>query len=151
MGTRYPPQGCSAWRSRAAEEVGRCSTECETRRTAETGDFSDRLSGLISVATFIPCDQDVYNNALRRQKVGNPPGKQTGLGDEMNWEALLKKCPNRLRISTFQRSTKGISKRRVEKEKGGAAILSFRLDFFFSCNRHTHPICSRELQDNSDW
>ena len=43
--------------------------------------------------TLIPCDH-VVENAYRRYRIGNPPGKDNKYGDAINWECLLDNVPN---------------------------------------------------------
>ena len=51
---------------------------------------ADKLIGqLFSSAETIPCDDEIYQRAIRRVKTGNPPGKTGSLGDAINWECLL--------------------------------------------------------------
>ena len=42
---------------------------------------------------LIPCKL-VVENAYRRYKIGNPPGKDNKYGDAINWECLLNTVPN---------------------------------------------------------
>ena len=43
--------------------------------------------------SLIPCKL-VVENAYRRYKIGNPPGKDNKYGDAINWECLLNTVPN---------------------------------------------------------
>lgn len=47
------------------------------------------VTGLFKKATKPEFDDDHYLNALRRVRLGNPPGKSESLGDAVNWETLL--------------------------------------------------------------
>jgi predicted nucleic acid-binding protein len=47
------------------------------------------VTGLFKKATKPEFDDDHYLNALRRVRLGNPPGKNESLGDAVNWETLL--------------------------------------------------------------
>jgi hypothetical protein len=47
------------------------------------------VTGLFKRATKPEFEDDHYLNALRRVRLGNPPGKNDSLGDAVNWETLL--------------------------------------------------------------
>jgi hypothetical protein len=47
------------------------------------------VTGLFKKATKPEFDDDHYLNALRRVRLGNPPGKNESIGDAVNWETLL--------------------------------------------------------------
>ena len=49
---------------------------------------------IIEKAELIKVTDPIYLKALRRRNSGNPPGKQNTLGDQINWESLLKSVPN---------------------------------------------------------
>jgi predicted nucleic acid-binding protein len=49
----------------------------------------DLFSKLASEANVIEITDEAYNAAIRRSKLGNPPGKGDSIGDELNWELLL--------------------------------------------------------------
>lgn len=52
------------------------------------------VADLFAKARKISTDDEVYAKALRRLRVGNPPGKKsTTAGDEINWEALKSGIP----------------------------------------------------------
>lgn len=54
---------------------------------------ADGLIGqLFSFAETIPCDEEIYRRALKRVKIGNPPGKPGSMGDAINWECLLQQA-----------------------------------------------------------
>src|SRR5437868_15201362 len=50
------------------------------------------IEEILAVSKKIEITEQIYLTALRRNKVGNPPGKGTTIGDEINWEALLHHC-----------------------------------------------------------
>jgi hypothetical protein len=54
------------------------------------------IEELFSSATLIEVNDKLYTKALKRFRMGNPPGKKKGatIGDEVNWEALLEEVPN---------------------------------------------------------
>lgn len=53
------------------------------------------ISALFTKAKLIETTDIIYENALRRFHVGNPPGKKKQtLGDEINWESLLDGTPD---------------------------------------------------------
>jgi predicted nucleic-acid-binding protein len=45
-------------------------------------------------ATKYPEDENVFLVALQRMQKGNPPGKNGSVGDQYNWETLLKEVPD---------------------------------------------------------
>lgn len=45
-------------------------------------------------ATKYPENEDVFAIALRRMQKGNPPGKNGSVGDQYNWETLLREVPD---------------------------------------------------------
>lgn len=47
------------------------------------------INEIVEAAGFIKRTDEVYEAALKRMKVGNPPGKADSLGDRINWETLL--------------------------------------------------------------
>jgi hypothetical protein len=52
------------------------------------------INELLEKATDIPFSDKLFGLALRRYRLGNPPGKKKStVGDEMNWEALLESVP----------------------------------------------------------
>jgi PIN domain len=53
-----------------------------------------RLSKLTEIASKYPDDDEVFERAIRRAQKGNPPGKKESIGDQYNWEMLLKKVPD---------------------------------------------------------
>jgi hypothetical protein len=54
------------------------------------------IEELFSSATLIEVNDKLYTKALKRFRMGNPPGKKKAatIGDEVNWEALLEEVPN---------------------------------------------------------
>src|SRR5258708_10453321 len=51
------------------------------------------VSDLFSKATVFDHSDKVFAAALRRMKLGNPPGKDGSHGDAINWETLLAQMP----------------------------------------------------------
>jgi len=49
------------------------------------------VADLFQKATVIPVSDEIYLDALKRVRRGNPPGKENSLGDAINWECLLAK------------------------------------------------------------
>jgi predicted nucleic acid-binding protein len=47
------------------------------------------VADLFKKATVIPVSDRIYLNAMKRVRLGNPPGKENSLGDAVNWECLL--------------------------------------------------------------
>lgn len=51
------------------------------------------LRTVFEKATKYPEDDDAFAVALQRMQKGNPPGKNGSVGDQYNWETLLKEVP----------------------------------------------------------
>jgi len=47
------------------------------------------ISDLFQKAAIIPVTDKIYLAALKRVRLGNPPGKENSFGDAINWECLL--------------------------------------------------------------
>ena len=61
---------------------------------AEATPADEKIGKLISLATVIDTDDEaLYSAAERRARCHIPPGKSDGLGDRLNWEALLAEAP----------------------------------------------------------
>jgi hypothetical protein len=58
-------------------------------------DADEVVLALFSKATKIPTSDELYIKALKRVRLGNPPGKEGSLGDAVNWECLLKEVPDK--------------------------------------------------------
>lgn len=70
--------------------VTRTKAEAENKELA-----ADKLFAAILVAAApLPVDQNVIGKALQRKIRGNPPGKATSTGDQINWESLLEAVPD---------------------------------------------------------
>lgn len=52
------------------------------------------IEKLFSRGTPIPLTTKIYNSAIRRFNLGNPPGKNNSYGDAVNWESLLSATKN---------------------------------------------------------
>lgn len=53
------------------------------------------IEELFGSAKLVVVSDKTYTKALKRFRMGNPPGKKgTTIGDEVNWEALLEEVPN---------------------------------------------------------
>lgn len=53
------------------------------------------ISELFAKSQTAEMSTSIYNDALRRFRMGNPPGKKkVTIGDEVNWEVLLSTVPN---------------------------------------------------------
>ncbi|MCP3391875.1 PIN domain-containing protein [Bradyrhizobium sp. CCGB12] len=53
---------------------------------------------LFGKATIIEVTEEIYLQALKRSRLGNPPGKEGSLGDAVNWECLLSKIADRTSV-----------------------------------------------------
>ncbi|ANL47958.1 hypothetical protein AMC87_CH03305 [Rhizobium phaseoli] len=52
------------------------------------------IEDLFGKAKIVAISNDIFNRALIRFRMGNPPGKKkVTIGDEVNWEALLESVP----------------------------------------------------------
>jgi hypothetical protein len=51
------------------------------------------MNSLMVNAKVIPTTDELHHRALLRHQRGTPPGKNTTIGDEINWEALLVSIP----------------------------------------------------------
>lgn len=52
------------------------------------------IADLFSKAQIIEIHKDVFNSAINRFRLGNPPGKKkVTMGDEINWECILNHAP----------------------------------------------------------
>jgi hypothetical protein len=47
------------------------------------------VEDLANKATMVSVTDQIYLEALKRVRLGNPPGKENSLGDAVNWECLL--------------------------------------------------------------
>jgi hypothetical protein len=63
-------------------------------KTAQAGAFKadEVIRSLFDAAIRIAVDGDVLTAADVRRRRGNPPGKKDSLGDQINWEALLRQA-----------------------------------------------------------
>ncbi len=53
------------------------------------------IKDLLDKSNNIELDDNTYHSALKRFRMGNPPGKKkVTLGDELNWESMLKGVPD---------------------------------------------------------
>lgn len=66
------------------------SADASTQTLATDG----LIRRVFEVATKYPEDDSVFTLALQRMQKGNPPGKAGSVGDQYNWETLLKEVPS---------------------------------------------------------
>jgi predicted nucleic acid-binding protein len=68
----------------------------EANKEAKQGSIgADTLfRDLSTAAGIINLTDEVYDSALRRTQLGNPPGKDHSLGDRINWEILIAQIPD---------------------------------------------------------
>jgi len=52
------------------------------------------IQDLFCKGSVFPTTEEIYDRAIRRMKIGNPPGKEGSLGDAINWEVLLEHIPS---------------------------------------------------------
>jgi hypothetical protein len=68
----------------------KAAAELATRRQLRADHVIEEL---FAHASKIEITDEIYKSAVRRHRMGNPPGKSsTTIGDEINWEALLAGC-----------------------------------------------------------
>jgi len=74
------------------------SALCDKIKADVAGNFLNAdhiISQLLEKSVKIPTSDDLYLAGLKRLRLGNPPGKKrVTIGDEVNWEALLKIVPD---------------------------------------------------------
>jgi len=52
------------------------------------------IDKLFQISQKIVITDEIYQSAIMRVNIGNPPGKKGSLGDALNWECLLSIVPN---------------------------------------------------------
>lgn len=52
------------------------------------------IADFFSKTDILPCDDEIIRAAELRYMRGNPPGKDNKYGDAVNWECLLRCCPD---------------------------------------------------------
>lgn len=57
------------------------------------------ISRIFDAATKFPRSNEIIDRARLRRDLGNPPGKNDSLGDQVNWEALLEGVPAKSPLS----------------------------------------------------
>lgn len=61
---------------------------------------ADKIVGaLFEKAKKIPITEEIYLEALMRVRLGRPPGKESSMGDAINWECLLRNVPDKEAIN----------------------------------------------------
>lgn len=94
----------------------------------------DVIQGIFDASTQIERTTTIVENAEYRVKLGNPPGKGTGIGDQINWECLLKEVPAGTDLHIISRDGDFSAKddrgrmnhflsREWKKQKGGTVTL----------------------------
>jgi predicted nucleic acid-binding protein len=75
------------------EKVGKVHAQLVEKLTADATSAKLKADALVddlfAKATVTPITDETYLNALKRVRLGNPPGKEGSLGDAVNWECLL--------------------------------------------------------------
>lgn len=81
----------------AIEQAKKLRSQLASLALADASNETLASDGLIRAvfdrATKYPENQDVFSIALQRMQKGNPPGKNGSVGDQYNWETLLKEVP----------------------------------------------------------
>lgn len=88
------------------------------------------IESLFSSATLLE-SEDSYDKAVKRTRLGNPPGKNGSHGDAINWELLLSECPDDEDLYLLSRDGDFISKTDSEK------LSEFLQDEWKSTKEHT--------------
>lgn len=85
--------------------VDNASKKCAQLLEKITGDATSAklkadalVNELFGKATVIEVSDEIYLEALKRARLGNPPGKEGSLGDAVNWECLLSKIENKTSV-----------------------------------------------------
>jgi len=52
------------------------------------------INKIFEQTTIIETSKEIYQQALMRKTIGNPPGKNNSIGDSINWTVLLQTVPN---------------------------------------------------------
>lgn len=63
-------------------------TKIDADIRAKTLGADSLIQGIFDLAVKIPTSDEIYEVALRRHNIGDPPGKKDSLGDSIIWEAL---------------------------------------------------------------
>lgn len=81
----------------AIEQAKKLRSQLVSLALADASNETLASDGLIrdvfDKATKYPENEDVFAVALQRMQKGNPPGKNGSMGDQYNWETLLKEVP----------------------------------------------------------
>lgn len=81
----------------AIEQAKKLRSQLVSLALADASNETLATDGLIrtvfETATKYPEDDSVFTVALQRMQKGNPPGKNGSVGDQYNWETLLKEVP----------------------------------------------------------
>ena len=81
----------------AIEQAKKLRSQLASLALADASNETLASDGLIRAvfdrATKYPEDQGIFAIALQRMQKGNPPGKNGSVGDQYNWETLLKEVP----------------------------------------------------------
>ncbi|HTV81608.1 MAG TPA: PIN domain-containing protein [Acidobacteriaceae bacterium] len=82
-------------RARAAfDRANEVLLNAATKHANEGTLLADTLfNDLTAEANVIAISEEAHEAAYMRKRLGNPPGKQGSIGDELNWELLLKEVP----------------------------------------------------------
>jgi len=78
------------------QELQKAILEKVAKDISEQTLLADRLIGeIFGRQKIAPVTKVVYENASMRLSLGNPPGKNSSLGDAVNWTILLASVPNK--------------------------------------------------------
>jgi hypothetical protein len=109
--------------------------------------LADQLFARIAnKASIIPTNEEAYEAAIKRSRLGNPPGKSSSsVGDDLNWELLLANVPDTSDLHVITKDGDYASKLNPtqpksflidewNKFKSGALHLYEQIGHFFSAN-----------------
>lgn len=117
----------------------------DTLREAKDGTLkADKLVEELFANTKV-VDDEIYQAASKRSKLGNPPGKPNSIGDAINWEVLLREVEENSTIHIISQDgdfssplVKGkidsFLRKEWEQKKKGTVILYESLNSFFKTN-----------------
>lgn len=77
--------------NKAKNDLTQQAIKCAGDRTLAVDELVDKL---MSKAGIIEVSQNIVTAARLRRDIGNPPGKSSSLGDQINWEFLIEAVEN---------------------------------------------------------
>jgi predicted nucleic acid-binding protein len=119
------------------------------------------IGELFNNSKRIEITNKIFNQALQRFRLGNPPGdKKVTMGDEVNWEALLEAVPNEEDLSLVSRDSDYaaamdpdkfnpfLDKEWTSKKKEGSSVKFYSsIQAFFKANFPSIKLASDVKKD----